>query len=60
VIQYNSLAYVNFGNTLRLFSEGEIYDVTNAELTNWQLNYDVLQYQMGQNMFKVFYKGTEY
>lgn len=59
-IQYNSLAYINTNNTLRLFTEGEVYDVTNADLTNWQLNYDVISYQIGQGIFKVFYKGTEY
>ncbi len=59
-IQYNSLAYVNYGRMLKMFSEGEIYEVTNAELTNWQLNYDVIQYQLGQNLFRVFYKGREY
>jgi hypothetical protein len=60
VIQYNSLAYVNTARTLRLFSEGEVYDVTNAELSNWQLNYDVIMYQIGQGIFRVYYKGTEY
>jgi hypothetical protein len=60
VIQYNSLAYINTNNTLRLFSEGEIYDVTNADLANWQLAYDVVTYQIGQGIFKIFYKGTEY
>lgn len=58
--QYNSLAYINTNNTLRLFSEGEVYDVTNADLTNWQLNYDIVSYQIGQGIFKVYYKGTEY
>ena len=59
-IQYNSLAYINQNSTLRLFSEGETYDVTNADLSGWQLNYDVITYQIGQGIFKVFYKGTEY
>lgn len=60
VIQYNSLAYISTDNTLRLFTAGEVYDVTNAELSNWQLNYDVITYQIGQGIFKVYYKGTEY
>ncbi len=51
---------MNTSNTLRLFTEGEAYDVTNAELSNWQLNYDVITYQIGQGIFKVFYKGNEY
>ncbi len=59
-IQYNSVAYINTANTLRLFSDGETYDVTNADLTSWALNYDVVTYQIGQAIFKVFYKGTEY
>ena len=60
IIQYNSLAYLNSGNTLRLFTEGEVFDVTNADLANWSLNYDVITYQIGQAIFKVFYKGLEY
>ena len=59
-IQYNSLAYVNQANELKLFSEGEVYEVTNADLTAWQLNYDVVMYQIGQGVFKIYYKGTEY
>ena len=60
VAQYNSLAYLNAANELKLFTEGEVYEVTNAELTNWQLNYDVITYQIGQGIFKVYYKGNEY
>ena len=59
-VQYNSLAYINQSGTLRLFTEGEVYDVTNADLTAWQLNYDVIQYQIGQGIFRVYYKGQEY
>ena len=59
-VQYNSLAYVNRGNILRLFTEGEVYDVTTASVDHWQLNYDVLQYRMGRNLFRIFYKGMEY
>ena len=59
-IQYNSVAYVNRANTLRLFTEGETYDVTNADLESWELTYDVLKYQIGKNMFRIYYKGTEY
>jgi len=60
IIQYNSLAYVNTSSTLRLFTEGEAYDVTNADLAHWSLNYDVITYQIGEGIFKVFYKGNEY
>jgi hypothetical protein len=67
VVQYNSLAYVNRANVLRLFTEGEVYDVStmfNNEAQSgqesWQLAYDVLKYRVGLNLFKVYYKGTEY
>lgn len=60
VVQYNSLAYVNVANTLKLFTEGEIYEVTSSDLENWQLNYDVIKYQIGQAIFKIYYKGLEY
>jgi hypothetical protein len=67
VVQYNSVAYLNRSNVLRLFTEGEVYDVTtlynNGEEganENWLLSYDVLKYRVGANMYKVFYKGTEY
>lgn len=64
--QYNSVAYVNQANVLRLFTEGEVYDVTsifnyaenNAE--NWELSYDVVRYKVGPNTFRVFYKGQDY
>lgn len=66
-IQYNSIAYINRAGMLRLFSKGEIYDVatiyaTNSEGSqqNWELHYDVLKYNVGLNLFKVFYDGTEY
>jgi len=59
-MQYNSIAYVNRANTLRLFTEGELYDVTTAEMESWELNYDVLKYQIGNNMFRINYKGREY
>ncbi|MBS1588643.1 MAG: hypothetical protein JST52_03415 [Bacteroidetes bacterium] len=67
VVQYNSLAYVNRSGILRLMTEGEVYDVTSmfnpgdaGSETNWQLTYDVLKYQVGLNIFKIYYKGNEY
>jgi len=59
-VQYNSVAYLNQSNELRLFSDGEIYEVTNADLTKWQLSYDVILYQIGEGIFRVYYKGNEY
>ncbi len=67
IVQYNSLAYVNRANVLRLFTEGEVYDVSTmfnneaqSSQESWQLSYDVLKYRVGMNLFKIYYKGTEY
>ncbi|RYZ55443.1 MAG: hypothetical protein EOP49_02805 [Sphingobacteriales bacterium] len=67
VVQYNSIAYLNRNNVLRMFSEGEVYDVTTLYNSgdqdpqgNWQLSYDVLRYKVGLAMFRIFYKGEEY
>ena len=66
-VQYHSLAYVNRANVLRLLTEGEVYDVSTmfssgdaGSMESWQLSYDVLRYRVGLNLYKVFYKGTEY
>ena len=67
IVQYNSLAYVNRANVLRLFSAGEVYDVSTmfnngdqSSQESWQLSYDVLKYRVGLNLYKIFYKGTKY
>lgn len=60
VVAYNSVAYVNRANVLRQFCEGDIFDVTNAGISQWRLDYDVIQYRFGQNLYKVFYKGRTY
>lgn len=58
---YNSVAYMNSANELKLFTEGMIYNVgSGIPRNNWRLDYDVVQYQFGGNMFKVFYKGRTY
>lgn len=67
-IQYNSIAYVNLTSTLRLFTAGEVYEVTTlysaqdqqSDQQPWELTYDVLRYQVGRGFYKVFYKGKEY
>lgn len=59
VAQYNSLVYTNRAGILRMFSAGEVYDVTNAEVSLADLNYDVLRYRIGENIFRVFYNGQE-
>ncbi len=60
VVAYNSVAYVNRANVLRQFCEGDIFDVTNAGISQWRLDYDVVQYRFGTNLYKVFYKGRTY
>ena len=57
---YNSIAYVNQSNILRFFSKGKIYDVTSMTLEDMRLDYDVLQYKVGFNSFKLFYNGEYY
>ncbi|HLU17323.1 MAG TPA: hypothetical protein VKZ76_04660 [Edaphocola sp.] len=54
---YNSLVYVNSAGMLRMFCDGDVYDVTSASVAEWRLDYDVLQYRFGSNMYKIFYKG---
>ncbi len=54
---YNSLVYINAAGMIRMFSDGDVFDVTNASVAEWRLDYDVLQYRFGANMYKIFYKG---
>ncbi|HOZ50851.1 MAG TPA: hypothetical protein PLU17_03275 [Chitinophagaceae bacterium] len=57
---YNSLAYVNKANILRMFSKGKVYDITSMSLMDMRLDYDVLQFKVGFNAFKMFYNGEYY
>jgi hypothetical protein len=61
--QYKSVAYFDRNNVLKLYSNGELNEVTSA-LTpgqdNWRLSYDVIMYQVGSNFFKFYYSGKEY
>lgn len=57
---YNSLAYIDQNNELRLFTAGKTYDVTSANISSWRLDYDVLQYKFGKDFYKVFYEGRTY
>jgi hypothetical protein len=60
VVQYNSLVYENRARVLRMFNAGEVFDVTSADISNWDLNYDVLKYRIGENFFRVYYNGQDY
>lgn len=57
---YNSAVYTNKANMVRMFSKGKVYDVTNMTLLDMRLDYDVLQYKIGFNAFKIFYDGNFY
>lgn len=57
---YNSVVYTNKSNTLRMFSKGKVYDITTMSLLDVRLDYDVLQYKVGLNAFKMFYDGHYY
>jgi hypothetical protein len=59
-VQYNSLVYQNRAHTLRMFSAGEVYDVTSAAVEDISLDYDVLRYRIGENFYRVFYQGKDY
>lgn len=63
IAQYKSVAYFDRNNVLKLYSNGEINEVTSAispGQSNWTLNYDVVMYQVGTNFFKFYYQGREY
>lgn len=60
LIGYNSMAYVNKGNMLRLFSNGKVYDISSMSINDFRLDYDVLQYKVGFNSYKLFYNGEFY
>lgn len=57
---YRSLAYVNKSNMLKMFSDGKVYEVSNTTLNDIRLDYDVLQYRVGFNSYKMFYNGVNY
>lgn len=57
---YNSAVYVNKANMLRMFSKGQVYDITPMTISEIRLDYDVLQYKIGFNAFKMFYDGKYY
>lgn len=60
---YNSVAYFDRNNVLKLYNNGQVFEVTSAiqpDNANWTLNYDVVMYQVGNNFFKFYHQGTEY
>ncbi len=60
LLGYNSMAYVNKANVLRMFSKGKINDVTTMNVLDMRLDYDVLQFKVGFNAFRFFYNGEYY
>jgi hypothetical protein len=61
VMQYNSMAYIDKTRTLRLYQHSQLKNVSNLVSTMEQvsLDYDVLRYAIGNNMFRFFYDGAE-
>lgn len=58
---YHSVAFMSSSMELKIFTDGSIYTVGSGILPkNWRLDYDVVQYQFGGNMYKIFYKGKTY
>jgi hypothetical protein len=59
---YNSLSYLNKANVLMLFNEGKISEISSVvnSLDDVNLDYDVLAYKVGDNMFKFYCTGTDY
>jgi len=60
VAHYNSVAYISRNKMVKLFTEGSVYEVINADVPSWRLDYDVIHYRFGTNLNKVFYKGRTY
>jgi hypothetical protein len=62
LIGYNSFAYINKANVLRLFQDGEMHDVSTLinDLENVALDYDVLRFKIGLNMYRFYSNGKEY
>ncbi len=60
--QYNSAAYIDRSKTLRFYNKGKTHNISNlpTNLDDVQLNYDVLSYKIGTNMFRFFANGKEY
>lgn len=59
-LAYNSLAYVNKAGILRYAYKGKISDVTMTQIVDMRLDYDVLQYKIGYNMYRFFFNGENY
>jgi hypothetical protein len=62
LLGYRSMTYINKGNVMRMFSDGAIHDVTTMvnNLENVRMDYDVLQYKVGANMFRFFVEGKDF
>ena len=59
---YNSFAYIDKANVLKLFQSGKLSEVTSIPTTleDVRLDYDVLQYKIGLNMYKFYVDGKDY
>ncbi len=62
VSQYNSMCYINKANVLRTFSNGSMYDVSNivTNIDDVNINYDIIVYKIGLNMYKFWGNGKNW
>ncbi len=62
VSNYNSAAYINKANMLRMFNTGAVQEVTALvkDVEEVRLDYDLLRYKVGLNMYRFVVDGKEY
>ncbi len=56
-ISQNNIAWADLSGRLHLYSNGKIYEVTSELFTGYELNGDILRYDLPGGISKIFYKG---
>ena len=56
----NGLAWIDDSGRLMLWDKGEIYTVSYEIINKYNINGNVLKYEVGNNTVNVFYKGRNY
>jgi hypothetical protein len=59
---YNSFAYINKANILRVYTDGDFKDASTMvrNMEDVQLDFDVVRYKIGLNMYKFHVNGQEF
>ena len=57
---FNSVAYIDQYGYLKMFSDGEIKQVSQIKITDYILNKNVLMYKMNLNDYHFFLNGKDY